>query len=107
VARIHAEMAPFRAIENGLTLVRQSDGGYSLVSDPYGRVVARADHAGQANATLTTAAPVTPTATLYANLGDIVGQLSVAGILPTIVAVIAGQFLRRRGARPWVAAGTA
>jgi len=39
-------MAPFRAIENGLTLVRQSDNGFSLVSDPYGRIVAREDHVG-------------------------------------------------------------
>jgi apolipoprotein N-acyltransferase len=97
VARIHAEMAPFRAIENGLTLVRQSDNGFSLVSDPYGRVVMRENHVGQADVRMFAAAPVMPTGTLYTTLGDIVGQLSVAGILVTIIAVITMRFRQRTG----------
>jgi apolipoprotein N-acyltransferase len=40
VAAIHAHMATFRFIENGMTVMHESDGGYSLISDPYGRVVA-------------------------------------------------------------------
>jgi|GEM_PF-4573490 len=52
-------------------------------------------------------APVMPTGTLYVILGDIVGQVSVAGILLMIVAVIAAHFRRPRGARPRVVADAA
>jgi apolipoprotein N-acyltransferase len=38
IATLHARMARARAIENGLTLVRPTAGGVSLVVDPYGRV---------------------------------------------------------------------
>ena len=107
VARIHAEMAPFRSIENGLTLVRQSDNGYSLISDPYGRIVTRENHVEQTDVMMVAAAPVMPTRTLYGSLGDIVGQLSVAGLLLTIVAVVVRRFRRPRGARVQVAADAA
>ena len=41
---IHAHMAIYRAIENGVTLVRQADNGLSIAVDPYGRVSATLDH---------------------------------------------------------------
>jgi len=41
---LHAEMSVFRAIENGISLVRQADNGLSLASDPYGRILASMDH---------------------------------------------------------------
>ncbi len=50
------------------------------------------------------AAPVMPTKTLYPSLGDIVGQLSLTGVVLTIVAVIARRFRRpRRAQAPGVA----
>jgi apolipoprotein N-acyltransferase len=99
VAAIHAEMATFRSIENGVTVVRQSDNGFSLVSDPYGRVVAQENHVGQEGAMMTALAPVMPTGTLYPIVGDIVGQLSVVGLMLAIVAVVAQRFLRARRER--------
>jgi apolipoprotein N-acyltransferase len=41
---MHAYMAIYRAIENGVAVVRQSDNGLSVVADPYGRVLAAVDH---------------------------------------------------------------
>jgi apolipoprotein N-acyltransferase len=105
VAAIHAEMAPFRAIENGLTVVRQSDNGISLVSDPYGRIVAWEDHVGQEDVMMTASAPILATRTLYPLVGDVVGQASVAGFVLTILAVIARRLQLAR--RPRQSAGAA
>jgi len=41
---IHAQMAVFRAIENGISVVRQADQGRSITVAPYGRVLAKMDH---------------------------------------------------------------
>jgi len=88
VAAIHAEMASFRAIENGLTLVRHSDNGFSFISDPYGRNVAWEDHRGQEDAIMVAWAPVMTTRTLYPWVGDIVGQASVGGLLLVLFTVV-------------------
>lgn len=107
VARLHAEMAPFRAIENSLTLVRQSDHGFSLVSDPYGRIVAHMILVGQSDALMVAAVPVMPTLTLFTSLGDIVGWLSVAGMVLAIFTVIVLRLLRRLDTRPQAIADAA
>lgn len=75
---MHADMAAFRAVENGMTVVRQADEGLSIVIDAYGRTLAAA-HAGDAggNAMLVEI-PTAGTATLYAQIGDVVGLISVA-----------------------------
>jgi apolipoprotein N-acyltransferase len=43
---LHAHMAVFRAIENGMSIVRQTDAGLSIAVDPYGRVLAQTDFFG-------------------------------------------------------------
>lgn len=95
VASMHAEMATFRSIENGLTLVRQSDNGFSLISDAYGRVVARENHIGQEGVMMVVAAPLGHAQTLYPILGDIIGQASVAGLLLSSLAVAASRWRGR------------
>lgn len=35
----HAEMAPMRAVENGVPLIRAANNGISMIVDPYGRVL--------------------------------------------------------------------
>ena len=40
---MHANIAVYRAIENGVVVVRQADNGPSIVADPYGRMVAAMD----------------------------------------------------------------
>src|SRR5450756_3089984 len=41
---VHAYMALFRAVENGVSVVRHADNGLSVVTDPYGPVLAQMDH---------------------------------------------------------------
>ncbi len=79
-------------------ILTQSDNGFSQISDPYGRAVAQENHVGQ-EGTMMALAPVMPTGTLYPIVGDIVGQLSVVGLVLAIVAVVAQRFLRARRER--------
>ena len=39
-------MAIFRAIENGMSVIRQADEGLSIATDPYGRILAQTDFFG-------------------------------------------------------------
>jgi apolipoprotein N-acyltransferase len=89
---IHAHMAMFRAVENGITLVRQADGGLSVVVDPYGRVLAQTDHWTSREWVMVAQVPVNSVFTLYSYIGDLFAWLSIAGffILMT-VGIIQGR----------------
>jgi apolipoprotein N-acyltransferase len=43
VKDIHAGMVTFRAVENGMSIYRQTGSGVSSVIDAYGRTIHRAD----------------------------------------------------------------
>lgn len=88
VAGIHADMAPFRSIENGLSLVRHSDGGYTLVSDNYGRVLVKENHSGQIGSVMVAEVPIQSTTTIYPEVGDILGLTAVLGLLFVVGLVI-------------------
>jgi apolipoprotein N-acyltransferase len=91
---VHGQMTAFRAAENGMTVVRIADQGFSLVTDPYGRTLAAGSHfAGQR--TLVAAVPTSGTATIYAATGDALGWLSVVGLVALAVwAIMAGRRAR-------------
>ncbi len=75
---LHGHMTMLRGVENGMTILRQADSGYSLVSDPWGRIVA--DVRGPAQL-LEATIWVRSRRTLYPRTGDLVGILSFLGIL--------------------------
>jgi apolipoprotein N-acyltransferase len=90
-----------RAVENGMSLVRVVRKGTSLAVDHQGRILGqdaswyRADPAGTEH-TLTVAVPTRGAKTPYALFfGDVLGWLSIAGLLWATAVVI----LRRRAAR--------
>lgn len=89
VRDIHAGMATFRSVENGLTIFRQSGQGVSLVSDAYGRVLSRVDSfeepAGQFAGAHRVQTPIHPLSTLYPGIGDLSGSLSLVGLLGLVV----------------------
>ncbi|MFW6079309.1 MAG: hypothetical protein ACODAE_06805 [Gemmatimonadota bacterium] len=60
VARTHAEMATFRAIEQGVSLVRPTTGGISIAADPYGRTLASMDFARSKARSVSALVPVRP-----------------------------------------------
>ncbi len=91
IGTMHAKMAAFRAIENGVTIVRQEDGGVSALIDPHGRFLTTAEHAS-GETMIFADLPVLNTSTLYPVIGDIFGLLSIAGFLVMAIwAIILGR----------------
>jgi apolipoprotein N-acyltransferase len=88
-------MAVFRAIENGMSLVRQTHTGLSIAVDPYGRVLAQTDFFGATDRTLVAQVPARHVPTAYALLGRWFEWLCAAGFL----AVVALGVFSRRAAR--------
>ncbi len=94
----HAEMTSFRAIENGFSIVRPAASGISTVVDPHGRVVARADSFSESEPTVVTLVASAGTRTLYAQIGDSLAYLLVAGF----IGVTLLAFVQRRRVEPAV-----
>jgi apolipoprotein N-acyltransferase len=94
---IHAHMAVFRAVENGVTVVRQADNGLSFVADPYGRIWAAMDHWTAAERVMPAQVPVYEgVLTIYPYIGDVFGWLAVFGSAGVVVWAI---LVRRKAAR--------
>ena len=82
VADWHAQQAPFRAIENGVALVRPTRLGISLAADGQGRLLGhKADYFVSEEQTLVTSVPTQGSATVYAVVGDAFGYASVFGLV--------------------------
>ena len=79
-APIHARMAVFRAIENGVSIVRQADNGLSMAADPHGRVLAQVDHFTSSERVMVAQMPTQGVSTLYPVIGDMFGWLSIVGV---------------------------
>lgn len=96
VARMHAQQAIFRAIENGVSLVRPDTvDGLSVATDPYGRVLATVDTHTASERLMVAQVPTKRVFTVYSIIGDLFGWLSVAGFVGIMVLAI---ILRRKGA---------
>ena len=92
----HAQMATFRAIENGVSLVRPALDGLSTAVDPYGRTLAQVDAFTNGETTLVAQVAMRGTPTLYARIGDSFAYLCVVGLL----GLIALASLRRGASAP-------
>ncbi|HEX6035966.1 MAG TPA: nitrilase-related carbon-nitrogen hydrolase [Anaerolineales bacterium] len=89
VKDIHAGMAVFRAVENGMSIYRQTGSGVSSVIDAYGRILQRVDafkedSTGSFAAVRIVPTPIHSVNTLYPAIGDLVGNIMLvlsAGLL--------------------------
>jgi apolipoprotein N-acyltransferase len=96
---MHAQMATFRAIENGVSLVRIADNGLSIVTDPYGRTLAAVDHFTTSERVLVAQVPAKGVFTVYPVIGDLFAWLVVAGfVVITIVTVVQDRRAIQKGA---------
>jgi len=77
----HVRYAPFRAVENGVSLVRQATGGVSIATDPYGRILASMDHYTTKDRVMVAHVPTHRVSTVYSAVGDWFGWLSVIGFV--------------------------
>lgn len=96
VRDIHSGMATFRAVENGMTIFRQTGQGVSLVSDAYGNVLNRVDTFEESNEDFIgiqkVETPIGSVNTLYPAIGDIFGNVMLVGLLGLVV----GLFVTRK-----------
>jgi apolipoprotein N-acyltransferase len=96
---MHAQMAVFRAIENGVSVVRQADNGLSIVADPYGRTLAAVDHFTASEWVMVAQVPTHGVFTVYSIVGDLFGWLSVLGFLAMVVWGVVRWLRLRRALR--------
>jgi apolipoprotein N-acyltransferase len=99
VKDIHAGMATFRAVENGMSIYRQTGSGVSSVIDAYGRTLQRVDmfeeeSAGNFAAVQMVTTPIDSVNTLYPVVGDVVGNM----MLVLFSGLILGLWLSRKQA---------
>ena len=85
VKDVHVQMAVFRAIENGVSLVRPAASGLSSAVDPWGRILGMSDHFSAGDGTMTAQVPVGHVSTLYAKTGDLFAWFCVLGVLAAAV----------------------
>ncbi|MCB0017003.1 MAG: hypothetical protein KDE09_04380 [Anaerolineales bacterium] len=78
---MHAEMAVFRAIENGAAVIRQTDEGLSIIVDGYGRTLATGAGLADNGNYLLVDVPVSGPTTLYPAIGGVLGMLATAGLV--------------------------
>ncbi len=89
---LHAEMAVFRAIENGVAVVRQTDEGLSIVVDGYGRTLGKGEGLAATGNYVKAEVPTRGTETFYTVIGDAVGLLSTIGLVILVVyALVVGR----------------
>ena len=82
VAEIHADMARFRAVEQGVAVLRPASAGRSTVVGPRGEVLAARTTDGTGDSLLFGEIPASGRVpTVYGRTGDLVGWGSVAGFL--------------------------
>lgn len=73
--------AAFRAVENGFTLIRPADVGFSSIVDPFGRLLARQDSRTTGSGILITDVPVAGVRTIYSRIGDVFAYLCAAAVV--------------------------
>ena len=94
IKNIHFQMHVFRAIENGVPLVRAAASGLSVAIDPWGRVLSMSDFYAAGDRTMTAQLPMGRIPTLYARSGDWFSWLCVAGLAAMLSVVMIGTAQR-------------
>ena len=82
---LHHVAAVFRAVENGVPMVRATRWGLSAAVDPQGRVLAEVDAFIAGDHVMVAQVPVGSVSTLYARFGDWFAWLCVAALLVLFV----------------------
>jgi len=77
-------MVVFRAVENGVCMLRAARWGLSSAVDPLGRTLATMDDSLAAQKAMVAQLPTAGVSTIYSRIGDLFAWLCVAGLLGTI-----------------------
>lgn len=96
---VHAQMAGLRAIESGVSVLRSTRFGLSLVVDPHGRVRAWRSSFEPGSGVMYAALSTARISTIYALCGD--GPLWAAAAILALGAVLAWRRGHQRAMRTW------
>ena len=99
IAPMHASMARFRAVEQGLSIVRATSSGYSMVTDRFGRVRASRD-SFSGSRTMIADVSRRGAPTIYARIGDAFSWSCLAAFSALLLASLKGEeapFRQRHG----------
>jgi apolipoprotein N-acyltransferase len=92
IVETHVQQAPFRAIENGFSLIRPTNLGISLYTDPYGRALAMADERLSSSNVMVVQVPTHGIKTIYTVIGDLFSWLAVVGSAAIVIwAILRGR----------------
>lgn len=80
IAQIHADMALFRGVENGVSLIRASMNGRSVFATSTGKIVALRDTTAHGSTLLMGTVPARRSGTLYQMTGDLFAWLCLGFI---------------------------
>jgi apolipoprotein N-acyltransferase len=94
IKNIHVQMHVFRAIENGVPIVRAAATGLSVAIDPWGRLLSVSDFFAAGDRTMTAQLPMGRIPTLYARTGDWFSWLCVAGLAAMLSVMMIGASRR-------------
>jgi apolipoprotein N-acyltransferase len=81
LVEMHVQQAPFRVIENGFSLIRPTNLGVSLYTDPYGHVLAMADERLSSSNVMVVQVPTHGVKTIYNVVGDLFSWISIAAFV--------------------------
>jgi apolipoprotein N-acyltransferase len=82
---LHAELATFRAVENGFSLLRPDNEAVSVATDYLGRPLATMDYFAAADPVIVADMPTRGVRTVYAAVGDVFAWLVIAAFVLTTV----------------------
>lgn len=91
VSPIHTTPAVYRSIENGCSMVRQTQNGLSVMTDPRGKIITEMDHFNATSWTMTGYVPTKKIWSLYPITGDLFGWLSFIGLLFFVIKPLVGK----------------
>jgi apolipoprotein N-acyltransferase len=85
ITQLHHVQAVFRAVENGVSMLRAARWGLSSAVDPLGRTLATMDDSLAAQKVMVAQLPTKGVATIYSRIGDLFAWLCIIGLLGAIV----------------------
>jgi len=95
ISPYHSRITRFRAIENGVSVVKSVRNGLSVAYDPCGRILGESDFFDGSPETMVAEVPVTKVRTLYPVLGDFFAQIWILFLLSVVVLGITDYMKRR------------
>ena len=97
LTRYHTQVATFRAIENGFSLVRQASKGLSMAVDYEGHVLSASDYFTTDHQVMVAYVPMHGVRTIYATIGDLFAWLCMIGLV-ALTGLAIMQSRKRRSA---------